>query len=459
MIHSRLFAARSEAEDPRPPPRWVAVVETTVFTGGIALLGYGLHPDDPFFLKSPFAWSAVAPFLVGLRYGFLYGFASALALTLGIALSWKSHILPIERFPAHFAAGLVVFGMLAGEFSDTWTRRLRRFGITGSYLQMRLEEFTHAYHLLKISHDRLEQRVAGTPVSLQEALKTTRRQLLYSRDGPPPVYGLENRILQLFGGYGSIQIASLYAVENGRLAALPLAHLGGGVEASGDDPIIRKALETGHLITVRDSAVFHDGTGLLAAIPISDVSGRIWAIVAIRDLPMVAFTQKTLQMLGVIAGHIGDLLAFGPAMSSTDEPSSMEFGQHLARGIEDCRKYDLPTVLLVMTLDSSDQSEEVERLIVDRRRRLDQLMLASNTAEQRVFLMLMPLTDAVGASTYLARIDALLKSRFGLSSQQLKLIGQHHLLKKNDDPEKLLAQTLARLLIKPSSDARLRVAS
>jgi hypothetical protein len=248
-------------------------------------------------------------------------------------------------------------------------------------------------------------------------------------------------------------------VENGRLAALPLAHLGAGVEASGDDPIILSVLETGRLITVRDSAVFHDGTGLLAAVPISDVSGRIWAIVAIRDIPMVAFTQKTLQILGVIAGHVGDLLAFGPAMSTTDEPSTMEFGQHLARGIEDCRKYDLPTVLLVMTLDPSDRAEEVERLIVDGRRRLDQLMLAINSAQQRVFLMLMPLTDVAGASTYLARIDALLQSRLGLSAEQLNLIGQHYLLRKNDDPEKLLAQTQARLLIKPSSDARLRVAS
>jgi len=459
MIHSRLFAARSEAENPRPPPRWLAAVESTIVTGGIALLGYGLHSDDPFFLKTSFAWSAVAPLLVGLRYGFLYGFASGLTLTLGIALSWKAHLLPIDGFPAHFAIGLVVFGGLAGEFSDAWTRRLRRYGITGNYLQMRLEEFTHAYHLLKISHDRLEQRVAGTPVSLQEALKTTRRQLLYSRDGPPPVFGLEHRILELFAGYGSVQVASLYAVENRRLADLPLAHLGAGVRAGEDDPIIRRVLETGNLITIRDSASFHDGTGLLAGVPISDVTGRIWAIVAIRDMPMVALTQKTLQTLGVIAGHVGDLLAFGPAMSTTDEPSTMEFVQHLARAIEDCRKYELPAVLLSMTLDLSDRSEEVERLIVDRRRRLDQLMLATNEARQRVFLMLMPLTDLAGATTYLARIDASFKSRLGLTSEQLKLKGHPYPLTKNDDPEKLLAQAQSRFLINPSSDVPLRTAS
>jgi hypothetical protein len=459
MIHSKLFAARSEAEDLRPPPRWLAIVETAILTGGIVLLGYALHPDDPFFLKSPFVWCAAAPLLVGLRYGFVYGFGSALALTLGIAVSWKTHLLSIETFPAHFVAGLVVFGMLAGEFSDMWTRRLRRFGITGGYLQMRLEEFTRAYHVLKISHDRLEQRLAGSAVSLREALMTTRRQLLYSSDAPPPVFGLENRILKLFADYGSVQVASLYLVEDGRLAALPLAQLGSGVVVSGDDPVIRKVFETRHLITIRDSAVFHDGTSLLAAVPISDMSDHIWAIVAIRDIPLVAFTQKTLQTLGVIAGHIGDLLAFGPAKSATDEPASMEFVQHLARGIEDCRNYDLPTVFLAMTLDSSDRAEEVERLILDQRRRLDQLMLITNTAKQRVFLMLMPLTDASGASSYLVRIDGLLKSRLGVTSQQVKLVGQQYLLTKNDDPEELLTRTQARLLIKSSTDARLRAAS
>lgn len=459
MIRSKPLAVRSEAEDLRPPPRWLAMVETSILTGGIVLLGYALHPDDPFFLKSPFVWCAAAPLLVGLRYGFVYGFASSLALTLGIVLSWKSHLLPIDAFPAHFVAGLVVFGMLAGEFSDMWTRRLRRFGITGGYLQMKLEEFTRAYHVLKISHDRLEQRLAGSSVSLREALMTTRRQLLYSRDAPPPVFGLENRILQLFADYGSVQVASLYAVEEGRLAAVPLAHLGSGVKVSGDDPIVRKVLETRQLITIRDSAVFHDGTGLIAAVPISDVSERLWAIVAIRDIPIVAFTQKTLQTLGVIGGHIGDLLAFGPAMSATDEPASMEFLQYLARGIEDCRNYDLPAVLLAMTLDPSGRAEEVERLILDQRRNLDRLMLVTNTAKQRVFLMLMPLTDASSALSYLARIDALLEARLGLTSQQAKLVGQPYLVKKNDDPEELLTRTQARLLIKASTDALLRAAS
>jgi hypothetical protein len=46
-----------------------------------------------------------------------------------------------------------------------------------------------------------------------------------------------------------------------------------------------------------------------------------------------------------------------------------------------------------------------------------------------------------------------------VTSQQVKLVGQQYLLKKNDDPEELLTRTQARLLIKSSTDARLRAAS
>ena len=47
--------------------------------------------------------------------------------------------------------------MLVGEFRDIWDRRLERLDLANDYRQLRLDEFTRAHHLLRISHDRLEQ--------------------------------------------------------------------------------------------------------------------------------------------------------------------------------------------------------------------------------------------------------------------------------------------------------------
>ena len=61
-----MAAAEPDLES-RPPPIWVAALETGVVTIGTVVVGYWLRPQDPFFVDSTFSWSAGTAGVVHLR--------------------------------------------------------------------------------------------------------------------------------------------------------------------------------------------------------------------------------------------------------------------------------------------------------------------------------------------------------------------------------------------------------
>src|SRR5688500_1670324 len=156
------MAERDESERVRATPSvWLAAIETGAVAVAPVAIGMWLHPNDPFFLNQQFSWPALAPLLMGLRYGFAHGFGCAFGLIILLAASYRQQWFPLPEFPAQYAVGLLATGMLAGEFADVWMRRNRRQEVTSDVRRIRLDEFARAYHILKVSHDTLEQRVAG----------------------------------------------------------------------------------------------------------------------------------------------------------------------------------------------------------------------------------------------------------------------------------------------------------
>ena len=57
--------------------------------------------------------------------------------------------------------GLLIVGMVAGEFSDLWKRRLQGLETEQEQLRRRFDGFARTYQALRLSHDLLESRVAG----------------------------------------------------------------------------------------------------------------------------------------------------------------------------------------------------------------------------------------------------------------------------------------------------------
>lgn len=436
------IAHQHNLPDVTPAPPALAWLETFAITIALPLLGLWLAPSDALFIYADFPWLIMAPLLAGIRYGFVYGFTSALMLILGIAVAWRGQLLPIAHFPVEYSLGLLIVGMLAGEFCDMWMRRTRRLAAVGDYQRIRTDEFTRAYHLLKVSHDRLEHRQAASTQSLRGALYSMRRRLLEANPGKAPLHELGDLMLGIFSSYGHLHVASLHAINmDGNIVAPALASLGASPAISVGDPLLVESLRTGQMTSVRthlpaqplaQQSEDDHHTTLLAAIPIVGVSGRIWAIVAVHEMPFMAFHEDNLKLLAVLGGHMGDILAADVGDPDAQDPAEQDFIRQLRRSLEDARRFRLPAMVVQLTLDPTRVPMDLAGLIMERRRGLDQMWVSKRSVDASTVWLLMPLTDALGMEGYLAGLERLIRELYGLSLAQVGMAVHSRELNEQD---------------------------
>jgi polysaccharide biosynthesis protein PelD len=398
----------------------VAWIETILITIFVPLFGYWVHEDDPFFLKHDFPWLLFAPILPAMRYGFGHGFTSAIILISMIAIAWRFELAPLSRFPSGYALGLLMLTMLVGEFTDMWLRQLGKKDVINNAQRKRLDEFTRNYQLLKVSHDRLENRLASGTNSLREALVNLKLKSKSTEGQSNVLQKVSVDILTMLADYSFVQSANIYQIQSDKLInTKPLATLGNIVLVDPYNPIIRKSLETGLLVSINNEIYEEDDdpmnkSNLLAAVPVSDVDGYIWGVIAIHEMPFVAFHTENLQLISVLCGHIGDLISLAEHRYSYGDSESSIFLYFLARTISDRKNFDVETILLVLTLpDDKYLSTEAETLLLGQMRGLDRVWVQKNMHGRTVIFLLMPLTSIIEFEGYKERISQMFKERLG----------------------------------------------
>ena len=420
------------------PTRYLgAELETLAVLIGLPAIGFWIRPYDPLFVRAGFPWLIFASLLPALRYGFAHGFFSALVLNGYLGLAAHMHILGVERFPLQYGIGVLLSAMVTGEFTDLWTKRINQQHIINDYQHMRLEEFTRSYHLLKVSHDRMEHRLAAGTVSLREALMGLRRRLLLagSNEALNPESG--SYILQLFADYMAIRVAAIYkAGPSGKLSSEPVSALG-RLHHGPQHAIVRKSMQEGCLMSIRDvlEQQVEAREGPLVSVPIIDVNQRIHGVVVIEDMLFLSMQEENLRLLAVISGHIGDILSLA-AIRGADADSA-RFVRETQRAILNYRQHALPAMLVRIELPSSDEGQEVEAVLRRQRRGLD-CILGRDGHERRTLLLLMPLTGPAEYEGYRKRVENILREHFGKQSTEMNLSIMPHAIQAGDTAEELL---------------------
>lgn len=384
----------------QPVPAWGGWIETFALTAIVLAASFVTQQNDPFRLGGSFPWPILAPLLAGLRYGFIHGFASALAIlaTLGVSLNQQWQVTP--EFPLAWAIGVVVVAMVAGEFRDIWGRRLHRLEGAYQYRAERLEEFTRNYQLLRLSHDRLEQTVASSGLSLREGimhLQTT----LDSIDGAAGLTSPSlQRLIEFMAEYGSLTQACIVGIRADHVDTHVLAHIGEPFAIDESDRVLTAALETGELTAVNSMTGNARGQGqLLAAIPLSDSTGDVHAMLLARSMPFFAFHENNLKLIAVLAAHGIDHLRFGTAVSSV-----ARFIAAFDRVYRDYLTFGLDAVLLRLSGSPADVLVANEKLRSSVRA-IDLDCVASDNGKA-VAWALLPLTDSASARAWMQRVDS-----------------------------------------------------
>lgn len=385
-------------------PLGAATLETVVLA---AIVPAGLLWGAKLWLfDSSELWLAFIPLLLGLRYGLGAGLAAGILLV--TVLASFSHLAgaPVAPFEHMDAVGLLLVGMTAGEIRDGWASRIRRLESEKDYHRIRLDQFTRAYHLLQASHAQLERQLGSNAVSLRTLLQRLKLQRAFiAANDENALDTIGKWLLELFADAGHLHTAALYSVsERGTLQVPAIATLGQPEELSAFDPLLREALRSGCLTSLRAA---HDTSAadVIAVVPLVDSFGRIHGVVSINEMPFFALRQSTFDLLAVLGGHVGDVLT-RRMKSISDEQGIAAFKQCLQRTLKDVNTGSVPASLVAYRIGVADpgQADVLARLCHEGRG-LDQNWICSDGNGYRIVLALLPLTDSTGAQRFLDRIE------------------------------------------------------
>jgi hypothetical protein len=420
------------------PSKVMAALETLLLTLVLPCIGLHLYAD-PFFLNGGFPWLILIPVLVGLRYGFAYSFASALGITLSIGLAWRLDIIGITSFPTELILGFLTIALLTGEFRDMWARRYNHLKAAYNYQKIRMDEFTRVYHLLKISHSRLEQQLKGSQVSLRTALFQFHQQMVaFKPKEGEPLWGIGQQILQLLSEHGWLRMAALYQVDKNHQITFPaIACLGNPSPVSHNNHLLTETLAQSKATSIHlNEHTSHDE--VLAVIPLIDITGRIWGIVTVNDMPFNLFQNSNLKLLSTLGGYIGDLLMGWAESNGEQGAAAHKFKRQLYRSLVELRHNGVPATTVVIS--SSRKQEALIEWIMTQRRCTDHIWLRHNLSGQPVLLMLLPFTDATETEHFMQRLEFAIKDKYHSSFSEIEIEVQRYPLSAINNVTDLLIQ-------------------
>ena len=408
------YAPDEISADPSRPERKVfqrslsaSDLETLVIGGLVPLLIAAAFPANAATKVAPLL--CIAPLLLGLRYGFWEGisggFLSAAALALA-TYHFNSQALGLIGMPA---LGLILIGMIAGEARRLWNERLTRLKHEAEQHRLRLEQFSSAYQLLKVSHTELEQRLAGNKANLRLALEQLQRRQTHLRpDASQPLQGVAQELLDIVAEQAELFTAAVYEVsERGLLRGGPVAAVGLPPLLSPFNPLLRESLRTGQVAVVSsDEAGAHEvgNDHVLAVVPLVDAAGRVHGVIGIHDMPFLQVNAETFKLLAVLGKRIGDLLT-RLTKPAADDTGFQNLRDSVARHMADARQHDLD--FEVVTCKVIDPAREHALLLhcCGSGRSLDESWIVRDGNKRPVVIFALALTDEAGAATFISRLQ------------------------------------------------------
>lgn len=397
-----------------------SLIELLLLTMLPICIGFLLKPDDPFFLQHRFPILLIPSLLLALRYGMISGMAS---FSLSLATITGAYILGIggmHDFPGETLFGILVFTLITGEMTNRSLAEIRRSQSENKFLKMRFGEFTNAYHVMKVSHDQLKEQLANSKFSLREALQMVREKLMQNDQQDQQGLNAQagHELLSIFNYFCATQVAGVYVVnESGMVAKHPVAVQGNMKALDENDQLILHALEQGVMVSIcsetyANKSIEELKTDLLAVIPIKDVSGHLWGIVAVAEMHFTAFQDGNLNLMQLIGSYTGDLLSQAENNFYAEGGRQAFLGElksswHLAKD------FGVISSIVRIVFQKSIPADDYVSAIVQRIRSLDHAWIFSDEKKHRVICLLMPLITENEYHNFRNSLESFLRDRFG----------------------------------------------
>jgi hypothetical protein len=88
-----------------------------------------------------------------------------------------------------------------------------------------------------------------------------------------------------------------------------VAALGQAAEVDLDHPMVRDALDSREVTSVREERMAIRDAAPLACVPLVDSSDHLWGVILVHEMPFLAMSEQNMKLLAVLGGRVGDWLA------------------------------------------------------------------------------------------------------------------------------------------------------
>ena len=404
------------------------LLETLLWPALLVALSWYSHPDNPFYINEGFPWPWLGPWLIGLRYGVSYGTAASVGLLVAWAL-----LAPQADFPRLYFLGGAIATLIAGEFGSYWRMQMLRLQESLHYLNDKVERLTRRLYLVKLSHDELEYEMVDRPGTLRESLIELRTLMgNISQDVSAPATELPGaqQMLEFVMAQCRIESAAIYTVRMDPAVQLKrIATAGGMLDPAADDPMIERALESGHQVHLQDTLLeVSERKQLIAVTPLMSSAGQPFGLLAIGNMPFTALTTDNLQTIAVLLESYADYLrlslnasALMPQWPEAPRGLAGEFGW-LSRLRQEFGLSSRCVVWRIRHVREQEMLDQLQQL--HSRGETAWRWPPNGVAQQRriqpCVIALVPFTEAAGVRIYKQRIFDSMDREFGdLSADQL----------------------------------------
>jgi len=401
-----------------PPGKW-QWVEVCGFSVLMLGLGHWIEPHDPYLTKSVFPWIWVAPLLLALRYGMWAGLVSSGTFIAGLYVETQFGSLGEQAFSKAYMIGGMLGIVICGEFGSRWNLQLKRMEERLEYLTRRYQETTHAYHLLGMSHHHLEKSLASRPLTLRVALSRLRGMLTNTSD-ELPLRGAEH-FLNLLTQYFEFEVASFFPAIGETIGSPHLASVGNPGALREGDALVRHAVSSGEFshVMMNDGEPMSEAKYLIVA-PARASDGTIVGWLAVERMRFLNLHEESLYMLKVFLGYFADgtqaaFLAQSFLSQFPDCP--LPFAQELPRMVRLQNELNMQSRVVMFTFRDGPTQDEFVQYLLGKTRGLDVVWDVHRSAG-RALCVLLPFSDDSAVEGYLARIQQLLKERFGMGYEE-----------------------------------------
>ncbi|MCI4400143.1 MAG: hypothetical protein JHC37_06220 [Campylobacteraceae bacterium] len=402
--------------------KWLEIIIGTL---GAVWLGVVFNSSDPMFSKSGFPWTWIVPILLSLRYGVASGLLSSIILI--FAWLFVGGDISFDTFPTSYFIGGIITVMICGEYNEAWQSKYRRVEQSTFYTVEKLEQLTHRYYILKLSHDRLEQMIMTKPGTLRDALlklnELVGEESLKFNDKKTHLLAA-SQFLSILAYYCQITKAAIFPMlPNQKISSTALASIGNKFELDTKDPLVLFTLEEGKVAHINPKELGEEiPSKYIVAAVLKDRAENVFGLFVVESMPFFALHQDTLQMISVLVDYYVDSLDVMPKVEPIKQTYSdipIDFAKELTRLSYIERKSHVQSHIATLVFD--DNTKDIMVQIKRMQRKMD-LSWEKKLDGKTALLTLMPLTDAKGLDGYAARISDWMKAHHGKTLEESSVI-------------------------------------